>query len=345
MAGNSKASVIVGVSANAVITVAKFVGFFLSGSGAMLSEAIHSVADTGNQSLLLVGLQQGSRKPDASHPYGYARDRFFWGLVSALGIFFLGAGVTLYHGIHGVSEYLSTPPEYRSELMPHVGVVTWAVLLFSLLTEGYALSVALAGTRKDAKKAGIGLRRYIKEGRDPTIAAVLMEDGAAVTGIVIAVVCIGLTELTQIAVFDAVASLLIGVLLGWVALTLVRQNRVYLTIKAVDADITEKLRAIIAEHDSVEGLADVRAVMLGVDSFHFSANVDFDGRIVAAKIFTDKDLADARAVVSDDAAFKAWVGEFSERVLQRIGVENAEIEKKVRDANPQATTVHLESSG
>lgn len=340
MSGSSKASVIVGVSANGLITIAKFVGFALSGSSAMLSEAIHSVADTGNQSLLYLGLVQSQRPADARHPYGYARDRFFWGLVSALGIFFLGAGVTLYHGIHGVAQALSGEAHEV-----HYDLVTWGVLLFSLVTEGYAGMTALNGVRKDAKAQGIPFGRYLREGRDPTIAAVLMEDGAAVAGILIAVVCIGLTEVTGHVIFDSLASLLVGLLLAWVAISLVRQNRVFLTIRAVDDDVTERLRALILAHDTVEGLSAVRAVMLGVDTFHVAADVDFDGRKIAEKVVTADDLEAARKVVADEAAFRRWVIELGERLQQGLARETRDLEKKIKDANPQASVVHLESSG
>lgn len=335
MAGNSKASVIAGVSANSVITIVKFIGYLASGSAALLSEAIHSVADTGNQSLLLVGLAQSQRPPDESHPYGYARDRFFWGLVSALGIFFLGAGVTLYHGIVGVID--PHPVEYTW--------ITWAVLGFSFLVEGWALTVALRGVAKDAKATGVSFRRYVKEGRDPTIAAVLMEDAAAILGVMMAAMCIGLTQITGNAVWDSLASLLVGILLAVVAIVLVVQNRRFLTIHAVDADIQKKIQDVISSHGTLESTGGFRAVMLGVDSYHVSAGLDFDGRKVAARILTEQDLAEAKAAASDDEQLKKWIGEFSERITQQVAKEIDEIETKIREVAPQAVRIQLESKG
>ena len=145
MAGNSTTAVITGISANALVTVGKFVAFVFSGSGAMLSEAIHSTADTANQSLLLLGLKRSARGPDAAHPYGYGADRFFWGLVSALGIFFLGAGVTLYHGVHGLMH-----PEPATH-----GWITWAVLGGAIVLEGGAFVVAWRSMSADARAAGL----------------------------------------------------------------------------------------------------------------------------------------------------------------------------------------------
>jgi len=336
MAGNSKSSVIAGVSANAIITVVKFIGFLASGSSALLSEAIHSVADTGNQSLLLVGLAQSQRPPDDSHPYGYARDRFFWGLVSALGIFFLGAGVTLYHGIHGMMH----PPESIE-----YSWITWAVLGFSFIVEGGALTVALKGVAKDAKHAGVSFRRYVKEGRDPTIAAVMLEDGAAILGVFMAAGCILMTQVTGNTMWDSLASLLVGILLAVVAIVLITQNRQFLTIRSVDADVQKKIQDVIKSHATLESTGGFRAVMLGVDSFHISAGLDFDGRKLAALIMTDKDLAEAKAAASDDEKLKAWIGEFSERITQQVAKEIDEIETKIREVAPQATRIQLENKG
>ena len=335
MAGNSKGSVIAGVSANLIITIAKFVGYLMSGSSALLSEAIHSVADTGNQSLLLVGLVQSQRPPDESHPYGYARDRFFWGLVSALGIFFLGAGVTLYHGLHGLLD--PHPVEYTW--------VTWAVLAFSLGGEGWAMLVAIRGVMKDAKAAGVSFRRYVSEGRDPTIAAVMLEDGAAILGVAMAAICILLTQVTGNPMWDALASVLVGCLLAVVAIVLITQNRQFLTIRAVDVDVQKKIQEVIASHNTLESHGGFRAVMLGVDTFHVEAGIDFDGRKVAQRILTPADLAAAKAAAGDDQQLATWIGEFSERITQQVAKEIDEIETKIRAVAPQAVRIQLESKG
>lgn len=335
MAGSSKSSVIAGVTANTIITVVKFIGFLASGSAALLSEAIHSVADTGNQSLLLVGIAQSQRPPDESHPYGYARDRFFWGLTSALGIFFLGAGITLYHGIVGLID--PHPVEYSW--------ITWAVLALSFVVEGWAMGVAVRGVRRDAKAAGVSFKRYVKEGRDPTIAAVLMEDGAAILGVVLASICIILTQLTGDATWDSLASLLVGLVLAGVALVLIMQNRQFLTIRAVDEDVQDKIQAVLQSHGTIESSGGFRAVMLGVDSFHVSAGIDFDGRKLAERIMTPEDLAAARAAAGDEEKLKAWVGEFSERITQQVAHEINEIEAKIREVAPQAVRIQLEAKG
>lgn len=331
MSGSSTTSVIAGVSANVLVTIAKFVGWGFTGSSALLSEAIHSVADTSNQALLLLGLKRSQRPADAHHPFGYGRDRFFWGLVSALGIFFVGAGVTIMHGIEALLD-------------PHhvdYGPVTWIVLSIALVLEGAALAVALRGVAHDAKKAGMSLRRYITEGKDPTALAVILEDGAAVLGVLIAAVCIILAEVTGELFWDGLASILIGVLLAFVAIFLIAKNRAYLITKAIDDDIAVKVRAIIEGDDAVESISSFTGTVQAMGSYRIAADIDFDGSRIAEKILTPEDLAAVRGA-TDDAALTAWLGTFAERVIDGVGDEADEIEARIRAAVPEAQYVDLE---
>ena len=332
MASNSTSSVIAGVTANTLVTAAKFVGWGLTGSSALLSEAIHSVADTSNQALLLVGLKKSERPADALHPFGYGKDRFFWGLVSALGIFFVGAGVTIMHGI----EALLDPHEV------HHTWVTWAVLAFSLVLEGSALLFALRGVVHDAHKAGMGFWRYVREGKDPTIVAVLLEDGAAVLGVVLAALCILLAQITHQPFWDGLASLLIGLLLAFVAIFLVAKNRAFLITKSVDEEVADKVRAVIASSDAVERVNAFTGTVQALGHYRIHADIDFDGRVIAAKVLGLEDLAAVRAAAPDDARLGAWLGAFAERVIDAVGDEADAIEARIREAVPEARHVDLE---
>ena len=331
MSGSSTSSVIAGVSANILVTIAKFIGWAFTGSSALLSEAIHSVADTSNQALLLLGLRRSVRPADSHHPYGYGRDRFFWGLVSALGIFFVGAGVTIMHGIEALVD-------------PHpIGHswITWVVLGISILLEGGALTIALRGIARDARHAGMSARRYVVEGKDPTTLAIVLEDGAAVLGVIIAAVCILLTEITGNVFWDGLASILIGVLLAFVAVFLVAKNRAYLITKAIDDDVADKVRGIITSSGVVEGISSFRGTVQALGSYRIAADVDFDGVKIAAKLLTADDLAAVRAA-ADDAALTAWLGAFAERVIEGVGDEADAIEAEIREAVPEARYVDLE---
>jgi len=329
---HSKRAIIVGIACNATLTAAKFVGWGLSGSGAMLSEAIHSVADTSNQALLLLGVRHAARAANERHPYGYGRARFFWGLVSALGIFFLGAGVTLYHGVSAMLH--PTPSD--------VGPATWGILVLSLVFEGCAGAVALLELRRSAAAARTSLLRYIREGRDPTTIAVLLEDGAAVLGVVLAALGMGLNQLTGWPGWDALASIAIGVLLAVVAVFLVAKNQSFLLTLGIDPDMADRLRRVIAERPSVEGVVELRGIHHAIDRVGVSAAVDFDGRRIARGLLEGEDIDALAKRLREPAALSAYLAEFAERVTTRVGVETAVIESRVKDAVPEAKDVDIE---
>lgn len=333
MAASSTTSVVVGITANSLVTIAKFIGFGVSGSGAMFSEAIHSVADTVNQALLLLGLKRSERAPDDMHPEGYGRERFFWGLVSALGIFFVGAGVTLWHGFHALMH-----PEPSSHTW-----VTWAVLVFATVLEGGALTVATRGLIKDAKAAGLGAAQYFKEGRDPTLIAILAEDGAAVLGLLFAIVGISLESVTGSPIWDAIATLSIGVLLAGVAIFLVRVNRVFLLSRAIDPEVEEAVREVFSRHPSVSEVVSLTGVILTMGQYRVAADLDFDGAALARQVLSQKDLAALHAELHSEAALSAWLEIFGEELLAALAAEVDQIESEVRAAVPGVIQLDLEA--
>lgn len=333
MSGNSTTSVIVGLSANTLVTVAKFIGFGVSGSGALLSEAIHSVADTSNQALLLFGLHASEREPDAEHPYGYGRARFFWGLVSALGIFFVGAGVTTWHGVMGLVHL--TPSRHSW--------VTWAVLGIAIVLEGGAATVAFRGLARDAKAQGVATLRYLRESRDPTTNAILMEDGAAVLGVLLAALGIWLAQVTGWPGWDALASIAIGVLLAFVAVALVRANREFLLAKSVDDTVTDKVRDIMTSQGAVESVKNLRGVVLTLGNYHVSAEVDFDGAVLADRVLAGRDLSAICSEIDDPDKLHAFLREFGEAVLTAAGDEVDLLEARIRTQVPGVVHVDIET--
>ncbi|MCB9789086.1 MAG: cation diffusion facilitator family transporter [Deltaproteobacteria bacterium] len=333
MSGHSTKSVIAGLSANVLVTIAKFIGFAVSGSGAMLSEAIHSVADTSNQALLLLGLRSSEREADAAHPYGYGRARFFWGLVSALGIFFVGAGVTTWHG---VITLLHPSPSHHTW-------VTWVVLAISFALEGSAAIFAFRGLQHDARAAGVPVRRYAFEAHDPTANAILMEDGAAVLGILLAAAGIGLEQLTGWPGWDALASITIGTLLGAVAVALVRANRSYLLSKSVDEEVADRVLEVIHATPAIEAVKDLRGVVLTLGNYHIAAEVDFDGAVLADRVLADRDLDALSRELADPEALRAFLREFGESVLTAAGDEVDLLEARIREEVPGVTHIALET--
>ena len=214
--GAARRTVIIALVANASIAVAKLVAGVASGSSAMLAEAAHSIADTMNQVFLLFSLALGERPPDAEHPFGHGKERFFWAFLAAVGIFVAGAGFSLYEGLHRI---FGPPAEHGS-----FGVV-YAVLGFSLLADGGSLVRAWRQTRREASERRQPYRSYVRASRDPTTKTVLFEDSGAVIGVVLAFAGVAMFQATGNQVYDGLASVLIGVLLAVVAVALGRDTK------------------------------------------------------------------------------------------------------------------------
>ncbi|MDE0892297.1 MAG: cation diffusion facilitator family transporter, partial [Planctomycetota bacterium] len=289
MADSSKTSVVAAIAGNSVILVAKSAGFFVTGSGAMLSEAIHTLADLLNQILLLVGIKRSEREADERFPVGYGRERYVWALISAVGIFFLGCGVTIYHGVTGLLH----PHETES---PGWAV---AVLSVSFVLEGIVFLIALKGLKKEA--AGKPFFPFLRNEADPSAAAVLLEDFAACFGVLLALTAIGLSSWTGALYWDSIGSIAIGLLLGVVAILLIVRNHNLLVGPAVPADVRQAIHRILREHPTVERVVKLRASVIDLDRYDITATIDFDGAKIAERI--EGQLA--RALNETDADPKA----------------------------------------
>ncbi|NUQ66284.1 MAG: cation diffusion facilitator family transporter, partial [Pirellulales bacterium] len=275
------------------VTLIKFLAWALSNSDAMLSEAIHSAADTGNQLLLFWGLSKSSRQSDEDHQYGYVKDRFIFGMLSASGIFFVGSGVTLYHGIHGLLHPRA----------PEIGPLVFVVLGLSALIEGSVLAYAIASVRRQSE--GLGMVRYLRERADPATLAILLEDSAAVFGLGLATIGIVASHQTENPAFDAGASILIGLLLGVIAWHLIAENRDFLLGKAIpDAD-EEAFKAILRGRALLRSFLDVKTRQLGPDLYHLKAEVVFDPEAVARAV--DPQLVERVARATPEGRAEALV--------------------------------------
>ncbi len=324
---SSLSNVLVALLSNVFVTGIKFVAFFVSGSGSMLSEAIHSVADTGNQLLLFIGLKRASKKRDDEFQYGYGGERFVFGMLSAAGIFFVGSGVTVYHGVLGIL----TPH------MPELGATTFVVLGLSLVIEGSSLLFALLPVLKKSK--GIPLRKYLKEKTEPATLAVLLEDSAAVVGLGLAAAGTLLSYFTQNPIWDAVGSVLIGGLLGVVAVVLVIQNRDHLLGKAVPEGTEDKFVQVLLARPSIKSFRDIKTRQLTPEVFQFKAEIVFAEAFLAQKL-EPAFPTEASALVGPgrDQTLLALAG----CAARAIGDEIDAIEAAVRAAIPEARHIDLE---
>src|SRR6478735_808880 len=216
--GDSLVTVVVALVANGLLAVAKSVAAGLTGSAAMVAEAAHSWADTGNEIFLLIAERKGSRPRDEAHPRGYGRATYAWSMIAAFGLFTAGAVVSIWHG---VSE-LTSPSEETDFL------VNYVVLGIAFVLEGVSFVQASRQVHGASKRFGMHPLRYVTQTSSPTLRAVFFEDFAALLGIVIAAAGIGLHQLTGNAIFDALGSIAIGVLLAYVAVFPIRRNMDYL---------------------------------------------------------------------------------------------------------------------
>lgn len=334
MAGGSKVAVYSAIGANSIVTVAKLTGFALTGSGAMLSEGIHSAADVGNQVLLAVGMTRSAKPADDEHPAGYGREAFVWALISAVGIFFLGCGVTVMHGI----ESLQHPAEHHEDQ-----TVNLAILAFAFVAEGITLLIAIRSLMKQARERGLGFVEHLRTTDDPFGVAVLLEDSAAVFGVFLAAVAVGLTEWTQQPYWDAIGSLSIGALLGLVAVFLIWKNSKLLVGRSVHAKDQAAILRILQDDPAVEKVVLQRALVTGAETMRISAEIDFDGAYFAKRYLEDRDVdALAEKIGSDPDRLRAFLAEFGEALVDDVGDEVDRIEDRIRQAMPKASLIALE---
>jgi len=272
--GESLLTVLVALAANTVLALAKSVAAFLTGSAAMVAEAAHSWADAGNEVFLLVAERSGSRPRDAEHPRGYGRATYAWSMIAAFGLFTAGAVVSIWHGV----TQLTAESEETSYL------VNYVVLGIAFALEGTSFVQASRQVHGASRRFGMHPLRYVAQTSNPTLRAVFFEDFSALLGILIAAAGIGLHQLTGNAVFDAIGSIAIGVLLAFVAVFLIRRNMDYLLGEAPTPEVRSRVIARILEHPQVERLTYLHLEYVGPQRFFVVAAVDLVGDDTEAQL-------------------------------------------------------------
>ncbi len=263
----STVTVVIAFAANALIAVAKTVAAVLTGAASMLAEAAHSWADTGNEIFLLVAQRRSARPPDREHPLGYGREVYVWSLFAAIGLFAVGAGVSV---THGVQELLD--PEPASSF-----TVAYVVLGVSFLLEGTSFLQAWRQARRAAARRDQDLWEHVLATSDPTVRAVFFEDAAALVGIVIAAGGIAAHQVTGSPVPDAVGSILVGVLLGVVAVLLIDRNRRFLVGETADPALQRAaVRALLAMPE-IARVTQLRLEVVGARQLLVTGAVDLTG--------------------------------------------------------------------
>jgi cation diffusion facilitator family transporter len=268
-------TVMVAATANLLIAVAKGVAAAVTGSAALLAETTHSLADTGNEVLLYIGLRRSAQPPDERHPFGYGQSRYFFSLLAAVGIFVIGG---LFAMVDGVRTLLH--PEPASDVP--VGI---AVLLVSAALEGWSWRTARRQLRAEAASRRLSVAEHIASSSDPTGTTVFLEDSAALIGLALALAALGLDVATGSGIPDGVASVLIGILLVVVAYLLARRNAALLIDEAAPADVRMRLRGMIAAEPWVGDVPMLTAVRVGPRRLVLLAHVvPVDGDELTARI-------------------------------------------------------------
>ncbi|WP_434968799.1 cation diffusion facilitator family transporter [Microbacterium sp. bgisy207] len=282
-ASGGNRAIIAAFLANMGIALSKFAAWFFSGSAAMLAEAIHSVADSGNQLLLLLGGRQSRRAADAEHPFGYGRERYVYAFVVSIILFSVGGLFSIYEGV----DKLTHPHELENVWLP----VT--VLLIAVVLESYSLRTAIHESNLVRTK-GQSWVSFVRHAKAPELPVVLLEDVAALTGLVFALFGVGMSWLTGNPVFDAIGTLMIGTLLILVALTLGIETKSLLVGEGATRADRDHIVAAIENSGSIERLIHLKTLYLGPDELMVAGKLGFAPDKTLREVAADIDVIEAR---------------------------------------------------
>uniref|UniRef100_A0A8C7AEJ4 Proton-coupled zinc antiporter SLC30A9, mitochondrial n=1 Tax=Neovison vison TaxID=452646 RepID=A0A8C7AEJ4_NEOVI len=316
--------VMVAICINGLNCFFKFLAWIYTGSASMFSEAIHSLSDTCNQGLLAVGISKSVQTPDPTHPYGFSNMRYIASLISGVGIFMMGAGLSWYHGIMGLLN-----PQPMESLL-------WACHFFLADMNAFlsaTLLVAVNELRRSARAKGMSFYKYVMESRDPSTNVILLEDTAAVLGVTIAATCMGLTSLTGNPLYDSLGSLGVGTLLGMVSAFLIYTNTEALLGRSIQPEQVQRLTELLENDPSVRAIHDVKATDLGLGKVRFKAEVDFDGRVVTRSYLEKQDfdqmLQEIQEVKTPEE-LETFMLKHGENIIDTLGAEVDRLEKELK---------------
>ncbi len=322
-------AVLTAIIGNSLVTTMKFVGWLFNGSPSMLAESIHSLADTLNQVLLFIGIRHGAGKPTPIYPWGKGQARYVWNLVSALGIFFIGFGVTTYHGI-------SVLMEIDHQSVAPTGLMPIFILAAAFLIESYTLYVAFNSV--NAARGETPFWDYVRSGDDPTGVAVLLEDSIAVVGVALALIGYGISRSTGSPLPDAVTSIIIGCLLGVMAIMLAIANGRILIGASAGTEREEEIREFVESYPSVERVVNLRTAVLAPGRLRVSIEVEFHGGILINRQQIAQDAERIRE--GEDPAY--ILVETAERMVRTVGREINRLEADLHAEFPEVAMIDLE---
>jgi cation diffusion facilitator family transporter len=281
--GGGTTAILAALVANVGIAIAKFIAFLVTGASSMLAEAIHSVADSGNQVLLLVGGKRAKREATPQHPFGFGRDRYVYSFIVAIVLFSVGGLFAIYEGVHKLQH----PEELKSP--------AWAigVLVIAIVLESFSLRTAMKETN-EVRKPGESYWAFIRHARAPELPVVLLEDTAALTGLVLALLGVGLSTVTGNAVFDGLGTVAIGLLLVAVAAILAVETKSLLLGESATPEMQRRIVAAIGEGEEVQSVIHMRTQHLGPEELLVAAKIAVRSDDTAASVARAIDAAERR---------------------------------------------------
>jgi len=313
----------------------KLLAWAATGSHSMFSEAVHSLADTLNQVILAYGIHKSNSIPTKDHPYGYSNIQYVTALISGVGIFCLGAGLSVYHGITGL-------------VSPHEMEGIWlalGILGVSFVSESVTLALAIKSIKKSALEQNMTFSEFVWSGWDPCVNVVLLEDLAAVAGVVIAGGCMSLSHYTGSHIPDAMGSLAIGGLLGSVASFMIYTNSGALVGRSIPDDRIEEINRELEGDIMVRQVYDVKGIDMGNGVVRYKAEIDFDGRELARSYLARKNMSsileDCR-LVENENMMEEFLLKHGEQMVDCLGAEVDRIERNLKAKHPEVRHVDLE---
>lgn len=269
---STKHVVYAALGGNMLIAITKFGASLMTGSSAMLSEAVHSLVDTGNQTLLLYGIKRSGKPADEKHPFGYGMELYFWTFVVAILIFGLGAGVSIFEGIKKIQH-----PEVVTDTF-----VNYIVLGIALVFEAVAWFIAFKEFRGSQGKRGI--IQTVRDSKDPTVFTVLFEDSAAMLGLLVAFAGIWLAEYLQLPVLDGVASVIIGVILAITASLLAYESKGLLVGEGADKEVVSAIRKIVNQENGIISINETLTMHMGPQDVLLNLSLDFSDNLSSPEV-------------------------------------------------------------
>jgi zinc transporter 9 len=325
-----KKSVTAALLGNTFVTIIKALVFFATGSPSMFAESVHSLADTLNQSLLLIGLNRSKRPADEIHGYGYGIERFFWSLISACGILFIGAGVTVYHSVDSLLA------QQHEAYVFHASSVL--ILLVALVIEGITLFLAV---KELLHNKSLSWKMF--EEADPVVLAVVYEDGAAVLGVCIALIAQWVSYLTHDNTYDAIGGIFVGFILGVLAVILIIKNHQYIIGKPLAEETKEEIIELLNNDACIEQIIEFKSVAVDIGMYRIFATVEWNGSPLYEEIYEAGDLKEEFENIKDDfKEFTKLMFRTTDRIPRLVGNRIDEIEKRIKEKFPEIAYVDIE---